>query len=139
MTSWIPILAAAVAGTFAVAGYLVQKRLQRMQALSDQRREAYTMYFKTMFEGIDNRRQGGASPVADEVYWRTRVFLFASDDVVEKLGLLQGLLTRRDLAEGQKDQISDAFDTVLLAMRREIVGNTKATLADVHKLSPLLE
>ena len=139
MISWIPIITTVVTGTFAVVGYLVQKRLERRQLLSDQRREAYTMYFKAMFHEIDNRHKGEPSPIADQVYWRTRVLLFASDDVVVKLGLLQDMLTPGDPAAGWKGDIPKAFNDVLLAMRREIVGETGATLEDINRLSPLLE
>ncbi|OHB78031.1 MAG: hypothetical protein A2Z25_05055 [Planctomycetes bacterium RBG_16_55_9] len=138
MTSWIPIVTAALAGIFAVVGYLVQKRLERRQTLSDQRREAYTMYFKSFFQGIDNRREGKSSPMADEVYWKTRVLLFATDEVVVKLGLLQDMLTPNGPAEERLVEVPAAFNTVLLAMRREIVGKTGTTLEDVHRFSPLL-
>ena len=136
MISWIPILTATVAGALAVVGYLVQKHLERMHALADQRREAYTLYFRTMFQRIDSGRE---SDRAEEVYWRTRLLLFASDDVIEKVGVLQDLLTPNGPVEGCECEIHSAFDDVLLAMRREIVGSTKVKLEDVQRLSPLLD
>jgi len=138
MLSYLPIATAVVTGLFILVGYFVQKYLDRLNNLADKRREAYTMYFKSMFANMDKRSRGEPADRAAEVYWRSRVVLYASDEVVRLLGELQDCLRSNGSSEGGGDEILMKFDALLLAMRKETVGQTRLSVNDIRHCSPIL-
>jgi hypothetical protein len=134
----VQTMVAVVGGAFAVFGYLLQKRQERCDLLANERRDAYIKYFDEMFKQIDKRRQGAEGSSAEEILAKTRVLLFASDHVIGKLGALNAHISSAACTETAGEQIHDAFDELLLAMRTEIVAGTHSTLDDIRRSSPLL-
>jgi hypothetical protein len=132
------IIAAALSGGVILAGYLIQKNIEHKRAISQKRLETYSMFLKSMFEGVESRRTGKSNE-SDEIFWKSQVSLFGSDNVISKLGNLTVLLpnsTNLPVATG--GQIQQAFDQLMLAMRQDIVSSGKATLEELRKISPII-
>lgn len=136
MTEMATLLAAILTGLLAVVGYFAQKALDRRELLAERRREAYATYIKSLFDGMDQAREGKAfNP--DEIYWRTRVVLYATDDVLDNLARVQTLIANAKTDEKKHAAVREAFDALLLSMRKEIVGRTGASPDVIRQVSPI--
>jgi len=137
MAEMVTLLAAILTGLFAVVGYFTQKALDRRELIAERRREAYATYIKSLFDGMDQAREGKAfNP--DEIYWRTRVVLYATDDVLEHLARLQTMIASAKTDETKHAAVKVSFDALLLSMRREIVGRTNASADVIKQVSPII-
>jgi hypothetical protein len=134
----MPIIAAAITGLFLLIGYVVQKTLEHRRAMADKKLETYSMFLKSLFDSMQSRMHGDKVDNSAEVFWKSQISLFASDDVVHRFGEFNALLPTTPQAKtSSTDKLAIAFDALLLAMRRDISTRSKVTVDDLRRISPL--
>jgi hypothetical protein len=138
----LPIVVATVTGGFVLLGYSRQKALEHSRAISEKRRETYSMFIRSTFAAIESRKSTSGFDGSEEIFWKAQISLYGSDEVIRKLGDLTALLPLNSdfhlSSAAPQNQVEIAFDELILAMRKDITPNSRTTLLDLRRSSPLL-
>ncbi len=143
MENLITVFSAFIGGTFLLFGYILQKSLENRRILLEKKRQAYSNYFKAMFQIIDKRSMNREEDRSQEIFWKTQIALYGSDNVIKRLSELNRILPSKiESKEGPQDsslEIKKAFDNVLLAMRKDTLMKTNINVSEISGVSPILD
>ena len=120
-----------------VAPYLLQRRKEQRQKLSDSKREAYAKFLddftETVIAVLHDQEVERLEADKRRITARNQLLLFASDEVIS----VYDQWYRLNQAEGHDvDNEVKLFGRLLIEIRRDIHGNSKLNADQIEGLNP---
>ena len=136
----VEIIVALIAVFGAVFPYLYQRNKELNLKIADQKREAYASFLnnftKTTIAAMydDDNKLSGEDADLERMLARDQLLLYASDDVIKAYDAW----IRFSDADKEKNYTKEGelLSLVFLAIRKDLLGNSKVTKENLENLNP---
>ncbi len=133
----IEIIVALIAVFGAVIPYLLQKNKELNLKIAEQKREAYASFLKNFTNVavavMHDEDVSGKDADMERMLARDQLLLYASDDVIKAY---DAWIRHADIEEHDYDREGELVSLIFLAIRKDLLGKTKATKEDLANLNP---
>jgi len=135
----VEIIVALIAVFGAVLPYLFQRNKELNLKIADQKREAYasflTNFTKTSVAVTHDEDVSGKEADLERLLARDQLLLYASDDVIKAYDAWIRYADNDEKHDYDKE--GELLSLVFLAIRKDLLGNTKVTKENLENLNPL--
>jgi hypothetical protein len=136
----VEIIVALIAVFGGVLPYLLQRNKELNLKIADQKREAYAAFLNNFTNTAvaatydDNDKLSGKEADLERMSARDQLLLYASDDVIKAY---DAWIRFSDSDTNKNyDRESELLSLVFLAIRKDLLGNTRVTKENLENLNP---
>ena len=137
MTEYKEIIIALIAVFGVVIPYLLQKNKELKLKIADRKREAYSSFLRNFTETavaiMYDEDVSGKDADRDRMLARDQLLLYGSDDVIKAY---DAWIRYADMEKHDLDREGKLVSLIFLAIRKDLLGKTKATKDDLSNLNP---
>lgn len=136
----VEIIVALIAVFGGVLPYLIQRNKELNLKIADQKREAYVAFLNNFTNTAvaamydDNDKLSGKEADLERLSARDQLLLYASDDVIKAY---DAWIRFSDSDTNKNyDKEGELLSLVFLAIRKDLLGNTRVTKENLENLNP---